>query len=194
MNHAATVSGQRCNLIRSRSLRLRAQRGIAMIEVGLALLIIIAASIYAVIQYNASRSDSKVQNEVTDTTRYLSKTQDAYSSLPDYAGVTTAVLIGNNVFNPRMVNAARTAVVNNFNGAVTAAPATLVNANDSAAVTSVGYDRSACAALPNKLSNAVRRMDINGTTVKPDGGNLDPTLVSTSCLANGNTIIFYAGK
>lgn len=172
----------------------RNQRGFGMIEVGLALLIIALGVIFAVSQYNSSRSDSKSQNEVADITRLLAKAQDAYSSLPDYSGVTTAVLINNNVFTSRWVNAARTGVVNNYNGAVTAAPATLVNTNDSIAFTSVSYDRDACSNIPSKMANATRRMDINGTTVKPDGGNVNPNVVGTSCLDTGNTITYFVGK
>jgi type II secretory pathway pseudopilin PulG len=173
---------------------LKRQRGFGMLEVGLAFLIIAVAVIWAVYQYNSSRGDTKVQNEVSDITRLLAKTQNAYSSLPDYTGATTQVLINNNVFIPRWVNGARTAVVNNFNGAVTAAPGTLVNANDSIVYTSAGYDGNACADIPARMANATRRMDINGTTVKPDGGNVNPALVGTSCLVNANTITYYVGK
>ncbi|WP_432262847.1 type 4 pilus major pilin [Cupriavidus sp. TMH.W2] len=170
------------------------QQGFTMMELGLVLIVAVVLVFAAVRMYNGSRADSKAQSEVGDITRVLAKTQDSYSALPDYTGVTTAVLINNNVFPTGWVNAARTAVVNNFNGAVTAAPFTLVNANDAVAVTSASYDRASCSSLPMKVSNAVRRLDINGTTVMPLGGAVDPALVGTSCLANGNTFIYYVGK
>lgn len=170
------------------------QRGFGMLEIGLALLVVAVAIVWAYEQYKGSRSDEKAQDEVADVTRFVSKTQEVYSVLPDYTGVTTLVLIGNNVFNARSVNAARTAVTNRYGGAVTGAPATLVTANDAVAFTSTGYDREGCGNIPNKVANGLRRIDINGTTVKADGANLDPNQVAAACQANANSLIYYVGK
>ena len=194
MAFAILGNARRAVLANGKHMGRKRQQGFTMLELGLVLLIAAILGFIAVRQYNGSRSDSKSQDEVSEMTRTLSKIQAAYSSLPDYAGVTTQVLINNNVFDDSWVNTARTAVLNNFNGAVTAAPFTLTNANDAVAVTSAGYDRAACGNLPMKVANAVRRLDINGTTVMPVGGAVSPALVGTSCLANGNTFILYVGK
>lgn len=178
----------------SKTTLLRKQKGMTMIEMGLVIIIGVVLTVIGLRWYQSTRNDTRLQSEVSEMTRTMAKITDAYQAAPDFTGLTTAVAIGNNVFPTDKVNGARTAVLNNYNGAVTVAPATLVNSNDSAALTAGAYDRDSCAQLPNKLAGVMRRIDVNGTTVKPDGGAVDPSLVSNACLANANQLTYYGSK
>jgi type II secretory pathway pseudopilin PulG len=181
--------------MKSLNVKLASQKGFGLLEIGLALLVVAVLGIYAYGQYADSRDETVSSAEVSDMTLYWAKTQQRYSSNPSYAGLTTAGLIGANVFPHSMDLVPGTSVVNKYQGTVAAAAVTLTTAGDGVEFTMSGYPQNGCASVVPKVANGARKIDVNGTIVKPLDGALNVTGLGTACLASSaNVIKFSIGR
>ena len=178
--------------MRALNFKRAAQKGFGLLEIGLALLVVAVLGIYAYSQYADSRDETVSSAEVSDMTLYWAKTQQRYASNPSYQGLTIAGLIGANVFPHSMDLVPGSSVVNKYQGTVGASPVNLTTAGDGVEFTLSGYPQNGCASVVPKVANGARKIDVNGTIVKPLDGTLNITALGTACTATSNNVVKFS--
>jgi type II secretory pathway pseudopilin PulG len=178
-----------------RSFARKAQRGISLIQVLVAISVGGLFTYIAVVYGLDKVNQTKVQNEVTALADLKANVVAYGSRVGTFtaANATSAVLVGQQLFPEGVVNgtAAAPVVSNGWGGSITVAVGTVNTAGDSLVFTSPGYPEQACAVLGTSLDSVASRIVIGATVTKAAGGATDPAAVNTACAAGGdnNTIV-----
>lgn len=175
-----------------RTVHITRQRGSFLMELSLGLLILALLGLFAYQSFNSSRESTRIQEEVSDITKYIAATQSLYTAMPDFSGVTTDVLRTNKIFPDSMVSGST--VSNKLAGTVTAAANQLVNPADTVLFTLTNYTEDACKKVIPKIGSGARTISANGTVIKPTDGVLDVPAIGTSCTTSENTVTFVVSK
>ena len=170
------------------------QKGQALLEALLALVLIIAAILYGVNKYNDGDEQTNLNEEQSNWTRIIPKIKSKYATAPDFTGVTIDVLRNEEIFPDNMVSG--TSVHSLFGGAVGAAVSSTANGtNDAITITVAGYSKKACNGITDRIEQSVYTMSVNGTPVKAANSVLDRAATSTACVAgSNNTLTFQVSK
>jgi prepilin-type N-terminal cleavage/methylation domain-containing protein len=173
----------------------RAQQGFSLIE--MAIVIAIAAILLFLVYMRLSKvQDSRIANdEASNFSSMMTDIRTRFGAQGDFAGVTTAVLVGNGLVPSNMVKGAAgaQAIVTGWNTVVTVAPATLQYANDAVALT-YQVPRKQCSDFTTAAAQAAARVTVGGTIVKNAAAGLDKVnlvQLGTSCDASaaGNVTV-----
>lgn len=166
----------------------RKQQGFSLIE--MAIVIAIAAILlFLVYQRLTKTQDSRIANdEASNFSSMMTDIRTRFGAQGDFAGVSTAVLIGNGLVPANMVKgtAGAEAIVTGWNTTVAVAPATLQYANDAVALT-YQVPRKQCSDFVTAASQAAARVTVGGAVVKNAAAGLDKvnlTQLGTSCAAS----------
>ncbi|MBC8737281.1 prepilin-type N-terminal cleavage/methylation domain-containing protein [Paraburkholderia sp. UCT31] len=168
------------------------QSGFTLIELAI-VLAIAAAVIYVGFAVVPSLLASNKSNaETSALPAIVAKIQKNYATQPNFAGVTTAGLIGLDVFPPEYVNGA--ALADRWGGTITPAVATIVTASDGIALTYTNIPQQECVDVAVGMERTMRIISVGGTVVKADGGVLNRTTLGTQCNNATNTMVFTFGR
>lgn len=169
------------------------QGGFTLVE--LAIVVAIGLLLFlGISKANKVMADSKVTQEIGELKQIAAAVQKQYANKANYASATMTAIIGmNSIPEERKLTA--TTASNRWGGTLTLAPATVNTTSDSIAMTSTELPKYECTQLISQVENGFTRIDIAGTAVKPAGGVLNETTLSTQCnSASTVTAIYYFSK
>lgn len=165
----------------------------ALVVLGIAAIVITAV----VMKAGSANNKAKAQNMISDVATMVSDVKNAYSSSSSgYDGLTTTVAVNLKVVAPDLpVSSGK--VKDQFpNGEVTIQEG---SSPDFFTITYTNVPSEVCNQVITTLGGATfQSINVNSTPVFDDGNTsgtaivLTPTLVSTACNTNQNTIIFAA--
>lgn len=155
----------------------------------LLILILIAATVFGIHEYDATTASQKTSNALSEASMIIAGTERMAAGNPNYTGLTTAIAIQNGVFPENMAAAGATAATNSWGGGV----------HDDAATTgfSVTFDgvpESACATLASGYAGQdLLSVSINGTVLSPPFTAIQASQDCTQTgagVSGGNTVAF----
>lgn len=167
-------------MLKRKSAPRRTQLGLTMVEAGVVLILLAGLSYFAFNQFSSSQRRNQVRENVTLVTDLAAAVKQKFGYTNRYGAVTTALLVQSNTI-PREMHASATTAINNYGGAITAAPATLVSANDAVRLTWANVPNDQCVDFVVGAENTARRVRVAGTEVKPNNGNLNLATLATQC-------------
>jgi len=170
----------------------RTEQGFTLGELGLVLLVVAIISMFAYPKFIEYSETVVAAEEADNITQYVSKMKAAHSTDADFSLVTTNELRMTGIFPASMLQGAN--VVNKYQGAVTAAPNSLSNPNDSVLFTSANYSLTGCREVVPRMAAVARTVTVNSTVVKPLDLPLVRETLGNACTVAVNTISFVVSK
>ena len=168
------------------------QHGFSLGELGLVLLIVAIIGMFAFPKFIEYNERVVATEEAENITQYASKTRAAYFMDVDFAGLDTGVLRTTGIFPASMVRG--NAIVNRYQGNVTAAPNRLTNNADSVLFTSTNYPIAGCREVVQRISLVARVVSVNDIVVRAGDKALDRVALGTACKEGDNTLSFVVAK
>lgn len=153
------------------------QRGITLVQALFVLVLGGIALSIALNQFATGERNSNVQKHISDVAEIISGAKNNFGQY-NYAGLTTAVAIGNGVIPTRLATSA-TAAASDWGGAVTLVAGTTTAAT--AELKYAGVPAAMCAMVVNGTHQVARQVTIAGTDVKPLDGQVDVAALNTQC-------------
>jgi Tfp pilus assembly protein PilE len=172
----------------------RTQLGLTMVEAGVVLILLAGLTYFAYNQFSASQRRNQVRENVTAITDLAAAIKQKFGYTNRYGAVTTAILVQSNTI-PVELHASTTTAINNFGGAITAAPTTLVSTNDAVRLSWANVPDNQCVDIVVGAENTARRVRVAGVEVKPNNGTLNLGTATTQCLSSAAvTVDFDIGR
>jgi prepilin-type N-terminal cleavage/methylation domain-containing protein len=153
-------------------------RGFTVIELLIVIAIIVAAVVAIVNRVQSARQSSQVTSEAGNLSAIESKVKSSFSGRPNYAGLSTAVLLAQNGFPAQMVNAG---VVSHVWGGTVAVAAGA--GNTSMDITYSSVPSAACLELILNVSRTYSEVTVGGTKTKNGAAISDLDTTTTACQA-----------
>lgn len=169
------------------------QQGFTLIELAIVVVMVAVLISLGLKTINQTRVSANANAEATELPLIVSKIQKTYSTQSTYSGVSLAGLIALNIFPTERV-VSPTSAQNRWGGGITVAAATLTNANDSVQLTYAGVPKDECVEVIPLVTQTVRVITVNGTSVKADGAGLDLSALGTQCAGTTNSIMYQFTK
>lgn len=167
------------------------QRGYSMIEIAIGTVIVGLLLAVTISYVRGIIADNRANDELKEIPLVQSRLTKMYANRADFATITTAVAISNNVFPPERVTSP-TVLNNRFGGAITIAPATTTVANDSVAMTYTGMGESECKSIIPQLENSMTRIMVGSTAVKASAtADVDFAALGTACVPNVTVVYTF---
>lgn len=150
-----------------------------------AALVTIIGIVALIALYNNVTSSNKSSQALTDLTSMVGSVQATYISHPSYTNLSSTVVINGKLAPATMISG--TTLINPWGGVVTVA----ANAANSSFfdVTEPSVPNDACAKMATAISN-LGALTIGGTSVTLPA---DPSVVTSSCTGNANSLVFTFG-
>lgn len=183
----------------------RAQRGLTLVETGLALFIGAVALLGGTIAYNKQASDLKASQTADGISAILVGIKDRYGALGSYSAVTNTSVIANTLV-PKNFPVSGTTISTPFgtNSTVTVASA---DSGSTFTLTVTGLPTNACSVVLSRMDSTATGIGggatapadstlgtaATATTIKAIGGNLDSTKAMTQC-ADGGALVQLIAK
>ena len=171
------------------------QRGFGMVAMLLSLVIgaILVGAVYS--QYTDSTRKARIEKAQAEIAIMASSAQKLYGNTNQYGAVTTAIAVQSGVVPQRLRVGTTTTAQNSYDGAITFTPATLTSANDALEMRYTNVKSEDCQALVLGSDVLTRRIQVNGSDVKPTDGTMSIATLSTACDAEPtNNIAFIFGR
>lgn len=163
------------------------QNGFTVIELLIVIGIITVGILTIVNRVQSARQSSQVSSEAGNLSAIVSKTQSAFAGRPNFAGLTTAVLLAQNAFPAQMVNTG--VVTHTWGGTVTVTPET---GNTSFNITYSSVPAAACIEFVSTVSRSFNEVTINSAKTKDGAEVADLDDIVTSCGSTPATVVFNA--
>lgn len=176
----------------------RKQSGFALIELGLALLVVAVLGVAAVYLYTNNLRQTSISNNVTHIQNIASTAKANYGISNQYGVVTTAVAVRSRIIPAPLRDGQAATATNPFGAAITTVPANGTGTSDLLTLTWGNVPAAQCTEIVNGVSGSMRRITVGGTVVKALDANLIVDTLTTACEVNtsdGNVaIVFDIGR
>ena len=171
------------------------QSGRSMVEMLGVLAIIGVLSVGGISGYSKAMAKYKINQCLDQISTLIVNIRSVFVNQTSFADATTANIIALGIPTGDMLNAAGTAMVNPFNGAITITPGT---GSTSFKVTYAGFDKNTCQSIAladwgAAASSGLISLQINNSTAHTWGGAADASLplsisrAATECANDTNT-------
>lgn len=164
----------------------RRQRGVTMIELSIVLVIagVLATTVFLAFQSNARRVSVGDNTSLITETAAEMKKKFGLTNL--YGNVTTALAVQSRAIPDQLRIPGTTTAQNSYGGLITAAPATLTQANDAVTLTWSAVKQSECIDLVIGVADTARRVTVAAVIVKPTDLVLNMATLATQCESAAN--------
>lgn len=170
-------------------------KGFLSLEAGLVLILVGVLVVIAVINYRDNLRKTSVNTNVTQLISISGTLRSVYGTANQYANVTTAIAVSGNVIPQELRDGTSTSATNTFGGAIAIAPATLTGPSDSIQITWPKVAKNQCQDIAMGLVGEMRKVQVNGTDVKPLDGQVNIANLTTQCdSADTVTLNFFVGR
>lgn len=167
--------------------------GMLSVSIGLIVMAIIAAGLYATFgQDQTKEASATAAKNIVIIAGNIRKNFGANNKYPE---VTTAVLVQSKTIPENYRITGTNTAQNDFGGLITGAPVTLTQANDAIALSWANTPPGNCADTVIAAEKQARRVTVGTTVVKPIDGQLDMSDLATACdVAAPVAVIFDIGR
>jgi type II secretory pathway pseudopilin PulG len=152
-----------------------------MISVLLGLVITAAVTAVVFNQFNEGSRKAIIEQATSDITTVISSAKKIYGTANQYANVDTATAVQGAIVPSRLRVPGTNTAQNNYNGAITFAPATVTSTSDSLAIGWARIAREDCQDLILGVQSLARGITIGATQVKPNDGAINLANLATAC-------------
>lgn len=171
------------------------QKGLSLVPILLSLVIIGAVTAVTFAVFGDASRKPIIEQATSDIATIVANSKKVYGTANQYANVTTAIGVQGNIVPGRLRIPGTNTAQNNYNGAITLAPATVTSANDSLAIGFARIAREDCQDVISTVEPLMRGITIGGVAVKPNDGQLNLATLSTQCDAALNVdAVFTIGR
>ena len=178
------------NSIHRRSGRL--QRGFAILELTIAIILVSLLSAAAIFGYQANQRRTDMRDNSQAITETAAELQKKFGMNNQYGAVTTAIAVQSRAIPQQLRVTGTNTAQNSYGGLVTAAPSTLTSANDSVALTWPNVPQSQCVDLVQATHQTARRVQVAGVVVKAtDTAQPVVATLATQCESADRVDIIY---
>jgi hypothetical protein len=190
--------------INARSITRRAQRGLTLVETGLALFVGAVALVGGTVAFTKQANDVKASQTADGIASIMVGIKDRYGALGSYSGIANAGVISNTLV-PKNFPVSGSTITTPYgsNSTVTIAPA---DSNSTFTVTVTGLPSSACSVVAGRMdaiatgigggatapAEGTLATAATATTIKGIGGNLDSAKTMTQCADGGGLVQLIA--
>lgn len=162
----------------------KSQRGMSIVQVMFGLLVAGLFLVVAVGQFQDSMKKQRIETATQEITQIIATAQKNYGYANQYGDVTTAIAVQGGVVPQARRNEGTNTANNNYNGAITFAPATINTANDSLAITYNTVQGGDCQQLVQNTQSLTRQVFIGSTQVKQTDSPVNLASLSSACDAS----------
>lgn len=174
---------------------LRSQRGWAMMEIGLGLIVIGLISLGAFLLFSDSQRSVELEQNTQAITRTVANLQSKFGKTNTYGSVSTAIAVQSEAIPKILRRGSAATAENSYGGSITVAAAKCINDDDCATLSWASVPKAQCFDLVVGASRAVRKVVVGSTTVKALDAALDIETLGTTCDgAASHTIAFTIGR
>ena len=176
----------------------KTQQGFALVELGLALLVVAILVVAAVTLYTNNLRQTSISNNVTYIQNIASTAKANYGTRNQYGAVTTAVAVRSHIIPTTLRDGQAATATNPFGAAITTVSSNGTGTADLLTLTWGNVPASQCTEIVIGVSGSMRRITVGTTVVKALDANLIEDTLTTACEANtsdGNVaIVFDIGR
>lgn len=176
----------------------RRQAGFSLIEIGIVLVIVAIIAVLVYSKYSTINNRRIAQAEADRVSQLISNIRARYSQVPDFNGITPAIVINNGAAPSEMVSG--TTLKSGWATTVSVAPATLSTANDAFQITYT-VPKQYCSEFVQAAAGSAQKVTVGSgaspTVIKDDiaGTAYNVAAVGTACSAGATaTVNFIAGS
>ena len=169
--------------------RKSAQHGASIVSVMLGILVGGLMLVVAVNQFQDANKKTRIETATQEAVQIFSTAQKNYGFANQYGQVTTAIAVQGGIVPEARRNAGTNTANNNYNGAITFAPATINTANDALAITYANVRGSDCQQLVQNTESLTRQVFIGSTQVKATDSPVTLSALSTACDASSSVTL-----
>jgi len=174
------------------------KKGFTLTEVLLVLGLAAIIIIIIFMSYPKVRASQQVEAESKNIAAMQAGARSLYSSTANYAGLTNEIAIKANIIPDNMLqNSDGSTILNAWKGDVTIKSDGNTHSGEDDSGFYIRYVRlmpEACSKLVTSVAGSFYEINVNGTTVKDSGGQLDIQKTTTACsiTGSGNYVLFYS--
>lgn len=156
----------------------------------LALAVVSAIAVLSIKAFGKNDQRAVIQ----DTVEMMQNIRVGYENEVNYAGLTSAIVIGNGLIPDSMVNGS--SIQHKYGGSVALAPVTLFGmANSGVRYTYSSFPgKEACSSFVRGIEKGVEVFVVGSTTVKASGGSLSMSTLGTACSASSTVTMQFDSK
>ena len=137
--------------------------------------------VVAVYQFQDSTKKTRIETATQEILQIISTSQKNYGFANQYGQVTTAIAVQGGIVPEARRNAGTNTANNNYNGAITFAPATINSTNDGLAITYANVRGGDCQQLIQNTESLTRQVFVGTTQVKTTDSPVTLAALSTAC-------------
>ncbi|MEQ6436339.1 type 4 pilus major pilin [Comamonas sp. w2-DMI] len=159
----------------------RNQGGWSIVQVMFGLLVAGMFLYVAVSQYQDSTKKARIEAATQEFIQMVGTAQKTYGYANLYGQVTTAIAVQGGIVPEHRRNTGANTANNNYNGAITFAPATINTANDGLSITFANVKGTDCQQLVQNTESITRQVFVGATQVKPTDAAVNLASLSSTC-------------
>lgn len=171
--------------------RQKKQRGISMVELTLALIIlsVLAGAAYYAFQENSRKNE--VKEAIALATTIAGELRSKFGTNNMYGNVTTAVSVQSRAIPEQFRITGTNTAQNSWGGAITTTPVTLTATNDAISLSFANVPQDECMDIVIGTQQTGRRISVAGTVVKPTDTTLNLATLATQCESAANVAVVW---
>lgn len=159
----------------------KSQMGASIVSVMLGILVAGLMLVIAVNQFQDATKKTRIETATQEVVQIFSTAQKNYGYANQYGEVTTAIAVQGGIVPESRRNSGTNTANNNYNGAITFAPATINTTNDALAITYANVRGGDCQQLVQNTESLTRQIFIGSTQVKQTDSPVTLATLSTAC-------------
>ena len=159
----------------------KAQKGASIVSVMLGILVAGIMLVVAVNQFQDSNKKTRIETATQEILQIISTAQKNYGFANQYGQVTTAIAVQGGIVPEARRNTGTNTANNNYNGAITFAPASINTTNDGLEITYANVRGGDCQQFIQNTESLARQVFVGSTQVKQTDSPITLSTLSTAC-------------